>query len=126
MAVLSTLTVAALAVAGSLNGNIVVKEPFNFYDPLGYTEYNLINETERFSYNDYISEIIEQDNISSQTTVHVLTHGMGGDATHWLALDEINNDILKVDFSLPFALLESDSRRSDYDGSSILNNSNQI
>ena len=64
MPIISTITVTALAVAGALTGNIIEKEPYHFYDPLGYVEYNILNASNNFSYNDNVRNIINTDNIS--------------------------------------------------------------
>ena len=40
MAIVSSIIVSSLVVAGVMNGDKVVPEPYNFFDPLGYTTHN--------------------------------------------------------------------------------------
>lgn len=122
MAIFSLLAVTSLAVSGTINGNVVEKNPFKFYDPLGYTEYNALNEEYLFSYNNNVLELIQNDKVMDVSNVTVLTHGMGGNATHWLTVDSLNY-VLEDNHSLPFALSTRTDRENEY--GSPINNTNK-
>lgn len=112
MSVISSIAVAALSISGTLTNDVVEKKSYNFLDPLGYTEYNLANENNFYSYNENVISSISSGDISSGSNVHVLTHGMGGNADHWLVKLE-NNLYLETNYSLPFVLSNSNTRVDD-------------
>ena len=121
MAIISTLTVVALAVAGTISGNTIEKEPYDFYDPFGYTEYNILNDTNTYSYNENVENIISSGKYMNRSNVTVLTHGMGGNASHWLVRqnsveENADNEIFVLSEnkdSLPYALCNRDDREGD-------------
>ena len=57
MAVISSIAVTALTVAGAISGGNIEPEPYDFYDPLGYTEYNILNGEEKFDYNNNVLQL---------------------------------------------------------------------
>lgn len=117
MAIVSSIIVSSLVVAGVMNGDKVVPEPYNFFDPLGYTTYNLMYDKE-FIYSQFIEECINNKKIMSSSNVTVLTKGMGAKADDWLIkrgdnLYEIN------DIQLPYQLCKAN--RIDENGEIIKN-----
>ena len=117
MAIVSSIIVSSLVVAGVMDGDKVVPEPYNFFDPLGYTTYNLMYDKE-FIYSQFIEECINNKKIMSSSNVTVLTKGMGAKADDWLIkrgdnLYEIN------DIQLPYQLCKAN--RIDENGEIIKN-----
>lgn len=117
MAIVSSIIVSSLVVAGVMDGDKVVPEPYNFFDPLGYTTYNLMYDKE-FIYSQFIEECINNKKIMSSSNVTVLTKGMGAEVDDWLIkrgdnLYEIN------DIQLPYQLCKAN--RIDENGEIIKN-----
>ena len=112
MAIISNLMTIALAVSGSMTDGNIQYEESSLYDPLGYHEYNLINDVDQEQYNQYIDNQIENDMVMSKTNVTVLTHGMGGNADHWLVKNEAGQYI-ETDYSLPFVLCNDENRKNE-------------
>lgn len=112
MGIFSSIAISALAISGTLNNNVVQKEQKNYFDPLNFVEENIRSGNNNVNYNDFVQGLIEEGKFSNRSTITVLTHGMGGNANHWLV--ENSNNFLKEDYSLPFAIYQNGRIENEY------------
>lgn len=117
MAIVSSIIVSSLVVAGVMNGDKVVPEPYNFFDPLGYTTHNLM-ENDNLSYSNFIEDCINSNKILSSSNITVLTKGMGASSDDWL-IKRGNNLYELNEIQLPYQLCKSN--RVDENGNLIKN-----
>ena len=117
MAIVSSIIVSSLVVAGVMNGDKVVPEPYNFFDPLGYTTHNLM-ENDNLSYSNFIEDCINSNKILSSSNITVLTKGMGTSSDDWL-IKRGNNLYELNEIQLPYQLCKSN--RVDENGNLIKN-----
>lgn len=112
MPILTNIIVTALAVGGVSTHTIAEEHIYDFYDPLNYLMQNYVDHSNQYSYHEKIKELEDNDFVAKASNITILTHGMGGDAIHWLVKNKKNNYI-KTDYQFPFALTTSSERKQE-------------